>query len=193
MNLQATIELHCGGPGSGRKKEKEAEDFLKEHGFEKDDRFVNSPFGKAYKHPKFPGKRFHVADEHEALDLVDAMRSGNEIAIQAFIRKEGSQHCVKSEKGKNLGCSPTRQGAEKRLREVEYFKHLKGGGQGSGRKKKGVDLKYDPRQLSIYGPKHTNELEKRERLIKRYMNKNGLTREDATSLAEHDFRREGHY
>ena len=41
-----------------------------------------------------------------------------------FIRKQGSQYCVKSEKGKNLGCSKSRGGAKKRLAQVEYFKHL---------------------------------------------------------------------
>jgi hypothetical protein len=41
-----------------------------------------------------------------------------------FIRKQGNQYCVKSEKGKNLGCSSTHGGAKKRLAQVEYFKHL---------------------------------------------------------------------
>lgn len=42
------------------------------------------------------------------------------------IRKVGNEYCVFSEKGKNLGCSPTKEGAQKRLREVEFFKHSKG-------------------------------------------------------------------
>ena len=40
-----------------------------------------------------------------------------------MIRKKGSNYCVVSHKGKNLGCSKSRQGAKKRLRQVEYFKH----------------------------------------------------------------------
>ena len=40
-----------------------------------------------------------------------------------MIRKRGSKHCVVSKKGKNLGCSSSRKGAKKRLRQVEYFKH----------------------------------------------------------------------
>lgn len=42
---------------------------------------------------------------------------------QAIIRKVGNEFCVFSHDGKNLGCSTSRKGAEKRLREVEYFKH----------------------------------------------------------------------
>lgn len=46
---------------------------------------------------------------------------------EARVVKQGNQWCVVSEDGsKNLGCSKTKQGAEKRLREVEYFKHAKG-------------------------------------------------------------------
>jgi ribosomal protein L37AE/L43A len=42
----------------------------------------------------------------------------------AKIVQENGEFCVKSEDGKkNLGCSDTMEGAKKRLREVEYFKH----------------------------------------------------------------------
>jgi hypothetical protein len=42
------------------------------------------------------------------------------------IRKVKGGHRVVSKKGKNLGTSPTRAGAVKRLRQVEFFKHQKG-------------------------------------------------------------------
>lgn len=45
--------------------------------------------------------------------------------INETIRKEGENYVVRSKKGKNLGSSPTREGALKRLRQVEYFKHMK--------------------------------------------------------------------
>lgn len=41
----------------------------------------------------------------------------------AIIRKVGDKYCVFSHDGKNLGCSTSREGAVKRLRQVEYFKH----------------------------------------------------------------------
>jgi len=41
------------------------------------------------------------------------------------IEKEGSQYTIRSEKGKNLGKYPSKEGAEKRLRQIEYFKHRK--------------------------------------------------------------------
>jgi hypothetical protein len=45
----------------------------------------------------------------------------------AKIIKKGSQWCVVSESGKNLGCSKTKDGALKRLKQVEFFKN-KGSG-----------------------------------------------------------------
>ncbi len=45
--------------------------------------------------------------------------------IEKFIRKRGSQWCVVSKKGKNLGCSDSKAGAAKRLAQVEYFKRHK--------------------------------------------------------------------
>lgn len=45
--------------------------------------------------------------------------------LNETIVKSGEEYCVRSKKGKNLGCSPTRAGAVKRLRQVEYFKHMK--------------------------------------------------------------------
>lgn len=43
-----------------------------------------------------------------------------------MIRKHGSGYRVVSHAGKNLGDYPTLQAAERRLREVEMFKHMKG-------------------------------------------------------------------
>lgn len=44
-----------------------------------------------------------------------------------MIRKTGKGYTVKSESGKNLGGPyKTREAAEKRLKQVEYFKHKKG-------------------------------------------------------------------
>ena len=47
----------------------------------------------------------------------------------ARIVKRGDKYCVVSEDGsKNLGCSSTREGAQKRLQQVEFFKHAKSQG-----------------------------------------------------------------
>jgi hypothetical protein len=43
--------------------------------------------------------------------------------VSAVIRKEGSKFCIFSKGGKNLGCFPTRQEAERRLRQIEFFKN----------------------------------------------------------------------
>ena len=39
------------------------------------------------------------------------------------IVKSSGEHCLKSKKNKNLGCYPSRSGAEKREKQVNYFKH----------------------------------------------------------------------
>jgi hypothetical protein len=46
---------------------------------------------------------------------------------EVMIKKDKSGYKVVSKKGKNLGSGyKTRAAAEKRLRQVEYFKHKKG-------------------------------------------------------------------
>jgi len=43
-----------------------------------------------------------------------------------MIKKFGRLYKVLSKKGKNLGTATSKKAAEKRLRQVEYFKHKKG-------------------------------------------------------------------
>lgn len=45
--------------------------------------------------------------------------------LKEYIVKSGEGYEVKSEKGKNLGHMPSLSAAKKRLRQIEYFKHLK--------------------------------------------------------------------
>jgi len=53
-------------------------------------------------------------------------RSKSAPPIGEHIVKQGSEYCLKSKKsGKNLGCYPSRKGAEKREKQVQYFKHMK--------------------------------------------------------------------
>lgn len=42
-----------------------------------------------------------------------------------YIKKEGNMFVVRSEKGKNLGKFASKSAAAKRLRQIEYFKHVK--------------------------------------------------------------------
>lgn len=45
----------------------------------------------------------------------------------AVIRKDGGKsrpYCIYSKTGKKLGCYSTRKAAEKRLAEIEMFKHM---------------------------------------------------------------------
>ncbi len=67
-----------------------------------------------------------MTDWNEELEKAteDALESA-----KAVIRKDGTKskpYCIYSKKGKKLGCFETRKGAEKRLAEIEMFKHMKG-------------------------------------------------------------------
>lgn len=44
----------------------------------------------------------------------------------ARIVEKGNEWCVIAESGRNMGCYPTKPEAEKRLKQVEMFKHMKG-------------------------------------------------------------------
>ena len=46
---------------------------------------------------------------------------------EAIIRRVGKQWCVFSSSGKRMGCYSSRKGAEKRLKQIEMFKHMKNG------------------------------------------------------------------
>src|SRR6185436_6176811 len=68
----------------------------------------------------------------------------------ARIVKKGDKWCVVSEDGsKNLGCSTTKEGAVKRLREVEYFKHHN----------KGKDMNYEQAFRNMAKSLHTGEVD----------------------------------
>ncbi|MBI4635519.1 MAG: hypothetical protein HY727_04130 [Candidatus Rokubacteria bacterium] len=53
-----------------------------------------------------------------------------------MIRKRGGKYVVLSEKtGRSFGAYDTRTEAEKRLRQIEVFKHLKAKGGGASRRR----------------------------------------------------------
>lgn len=54
------------------------------------------------------------------------MNLSDTISLHCVIVKQGNEYCVKSEdRSKNLGCKPSKSGARKRLRQVEYWKNKK--------------------------------------------------------------------
>ena len=62
-----------------------------------------------------------VTEEHLDIAGFDLLKD------QAYVKKVGKEWCVFSESGKKLGCYPTRPAAEKRLKQIEMFKHMKSG------------------------------------------------------------------
>ena len=53
----------------------------------------------------------------------DGDRQRRAEVLSRKVVKEGDKWCVKSKKGKNLGCYDTKKEANKRLRQVEYHKN----------------------------------------------------------------------
>lgn len=60
--------------------------------------------------------------------IAEIEAAGFDFTEKAIIKKVGSEWCVFNSDGtKNLGCEKTRPAAEKRLAQVEMFKHMKSG------------------------------------------------------------------
>jgi len=58
-----------------------------------------------------------------------------------MIKKQGSKYLVVAESGRKMGTYSTKKEAEKRLKQIEFFKHLKPSprqGSRSGLKKKSL-------------------------------------------------------
>jgi hypothetical protein len=67
-----------------------------------------------------------IEEDDVVIEIVDAEQ------LLEIIVKQGNEWCVKSKKKdkkghrKNLGCSSSRDAAERRLKQVEFFKHQGG-------------------------------------------------------------------
>jgi len=78
-----------------------------------------SPEGHCNLWESMEGKDMHLtADEHRALFARRAGHPAND-----YIAKSGKNYVVYSENGKRMGSYPSREEAEKRLRQIEYFKN----------------------------------------------------------------------
>ncbi len=67
-----------------------------------------------------PGRR----DEEEDGEVIGE-EPDDEDSAKRFVEEEGGEYVVKSEKGKALGKYKSKASAEKRLGQIEYFKHKK--------------------------------------------------------------------
>lgn len=71
-------------------------------------------------------QKFDVAKEEDLAEILDSV--GLDVKIEETIRKTGRKTwTVYSEKGRRLGSSHSLSGAKRRLKQVEYFKHLNEG------------------------------------------------------------------
>ncbi|MBQ6627967.1 MAG: leucine-rich repeat domain-containing protein [Methanobrevibacter sp.] len=73
-----------------------------------------------------PDKKYYYMENMKKIGI-DNMKKKNihfsESLVEKIVKK-GSQWQVQSEKGKNMGTYDTKEEAEKRLKQVEYFKHI---------------------------------------------------------------------
>jgi hypothetical protein len=74
-------------------------------------------------------KRLHRDPRNRRLISRDNLYNANpadlgETEVDEVIRKVGDEYRLYSKKGKNLGTYPTKSGAEKREKQVNYFKHM---------------------------------------------------------------------
>jgi hypothetical protein len=68
------------------------------------------------------GKRVKAVSRTSAMgDGSDG--SSEQVQRESIVKRDGGYRLVSKKSGKNLGTYPTRAGAEKREREVQYFKH----------------------------------------------------------------------
>ena len=64
----------------------------------------------------------HLDEDPKYYDKLEKV----EKSVKEHIVKQGSKWCLKSKKSnKNLGCYSSKEGAKKRERQVQYFKHAK--------------------------------------------------------------------
>jgi hypothetical protein len=107
--------------------------------FDSDEDFynaVNAPAKPRYRGRQSPGVNpddedyfreiFRKKREAAKKAEQDGQQGVAEAQVDETIKKVGSQYEVVSKSGKNMGKSPTKAGAVKRLGQVEYFKHHPG-------------------------------------------------------------------
>lgn len=67
------------------------------------------------------GKRVKAVSRTSAMG--DGSDGSEQVQRESIVKRDGGYRLVSKKSGKNLGTYPTRAGAEKREREVQYFKH----------------------------------------------------------------------
>ena len=69
-----------------------------------------------------PGELGYLKEDVVRRTLKEAIKRG----ILEVIKREDGKFCLKSKTGRNLGCYDSKKGAEKREKQVNYFKHKEG-------------------------------------------------------------------
>ena len=80
---------------------------------------------------EFKAIKHHIEDFPEDKQNIKLMKVNYETGkvkewkeeLDEIIKKTDNEYCLQSKKGKNLGCYSSKAGAEKREKQVRYFKH----------------------------------------------------------------------
>ena len=114
----------------------EINEFIDENNLQIDGIYLTNYADKWYTLEKL-GSDLHFDDDEEEwrtieenlpnikLMKVDYKTGKIQKDLDEIIKKSGDEYCLKSMKGKNLGCYPSKAGAKKREKQVQYFKHKK--------------------------------------------------------------------
>jgi len=87
-------------------------------------KYLNSWKDKGGIGVKYKGHLGNIGDVKATLDKYLGQQGVAEAELNEIIRKVKGGYRLLSKKGKNLGTYPSKAGAEKRERQVQYFKHM---------------------------------------------------------------------
>ena len=87
-------------------------------------KYLNSWKDKGGIGVKYKGHLGNIGDVKATLDKYLGQQGVAEAELNEIIRKVKGGYRLLSKKGKNLGTYPSKSGAKKREREVQYFKHI---------------------------------------------------------------------
>ena len=83
--------------------------------------------GKDISRQHHPSEMFEsLLRESSSITIRQVLREAIIRGLFEVIRKKDGQYCLIAKTGRNLGCYDSKKGAEKREKQVNYFKHKEG-------------------------------------------------------------------
>tara|TARA_R110000824_G_scaffold270827_1_gene459273 strand:- start:163 stop:1131 length:969 start_codon:yes stop_codon:yes gene_type:complete len=130
INLDGDLEVVM--PGGKRFKipndySKKASKGDSDHAGKFRDKWMGKITGKDVSRQHHPEKMFEgLLKESSGTTIRKVLREAIKRGLFEVIRKKDGQYCLVAKTGRNLGCYDSKKGAEKREKQVNYFKHKEG-------------------------------------------------------------------